>query len=135
MPGVVAACDPLRIEQVVVNLLSNARKYGDNKPITLVLRAHRGQVLLSVKDRGLGIPDAQRANVFQRFQRLVDEREYPGLGLGLWICKEIMQAHGGSISVVSRPGEGSTFLVRWRLQVSPYRAAKPQSRNPGARLC
>jgi signal transduction histidine kinase len=103
--------DRLRLEQVVTNLLVNASKFGEGKPIHLVVRADGGRARLVVTDAGIGIsPDAQR-RVFERFARAVPSRNFGGLGLGLYIARQIVEAHGGRIEVASEPGAGATFTV------------------------
>jgi len=105
------AWDRLRIEQVVSNLLENALKFGDGKPVDVVLRDRGDSASIVVRDRGIGIAVADQERVFERFERAVSERHYSGIGLGLWICRRIVEAHGGTISVASGPGEGATFEV------------------------
>jgi signal transduction histidine kinase len=100
---------------VVLNLLDNAHKYtGESKDVTVTVRADGGSTCVSVADNGIGMTRRQARRVFDRFyqadQRL--SRSAAGCGLGLSIVKFIVDAHGGSIDVDSRPGEGSTFTVR-----------------------
>jgi signal transduction histidine kinase len=102
--------DPLRLEQVVVNLLSNALKYGDGKPIDILVTASDDAARLTVKDQGVGVDVANHARIFERFERAVSVN-YGGLGLGLYITRQIVQAHGGSIQVESALGRGATFIV------------------------
>jgi signal transduction histidine kinase len=109
---VMGVWDRGRMEQVVTNLLANAIKYGQGRPIDVELAAERGDAVLRVRDRGIGIDPAQQQRVFERFERAVDKREFGGLGLGLWIARQIVEASGGSIAVESAPGQGSTFTVR-----------------------
>jgi signal transduction histidine kinase len=104
--------DALRLEQVLVNLLSNAVRYGLGKPVEISLRRDGELALVSVKDRGIGISEEDLARIFGKFERAVSERNYGGLGLGLYITRQIIDAMGGSIEVRSQPGEGSIFLVR-----------------------
>jgi signal transduction histidine kinase len=104
--------DPDRIEQVVANLLSNALKYGKGAPVELRVRAEEGYAVLDVADQGIGIAAEQQARIFGRFERAVPPRSYGGLGLGLWIVRSLVEAHGGKISVESAPGRGSTFTVK-----------------------
>jgi len=108
---VVGNWDRLRLEQVVDNLLSNAIKYGRGKPIEITIEPRDDRVYLSVRDGGIGIPVEEQARIFERFERVVSTHAYSGLGLGLWIVRQILDAMGGSIEVKSSPGEGSTFLV------------------------
>ena len=100
-----------RLDQVVTNLLSNAVKYGDGRPVRLRVRREESAALLAIEDRGIGIAPGDQARIFERFERAAPER-YAGLGLGLWIARRIVEAHGGSIAVESEPGRGSTFRVR-----------------------
>jgi signal transduction histidine kinase len=103
--------DVARVEQVLSNLLSNAVKYGRGRPIEVTLRGEAGKARLSVRDHGIGIAEADQARIFERFERAVSGRNYTGLGLGLWIVRQIVEAHGGAIRVASAPDEGSTFVV------------------------
>src|SRR5262249_2053709 len=102
--------DALRLEQVVVNLLSNAIKYGDGKPIEVSLRTGDEVVELRVRDHGIGIDPVHQARISERFERAVSV-DYGGLGLGLYITRQIVSAHGGTIAVESSQGQGSTFVV------------------------
>lgn len=104
--------DPHRIEQVVVNLLSNAMKYGAHKPVSVHLRREGEAALLSVRDSGVGIAPENQARIFGRFERAISASEISGLGLGLFIVRQIMDLHGGSISVESQLGQGATFIMR-----------------------
>jgi signal transduction histidine kinase len=104
--------DPLRLEQVATNLISNALKYGAGRPVTVLLEADEQVLTLAVRDQGIGIAEEDQARIFERFFRTSAAGNRPGLGLGLWITREIVAAHGGTISVQSRPGQGSSFVVR-----------------------
>jgi two-component system, OmpR family, sensor kinase len=103
--------DPMRLEQVITNLLSNAIKYGAGKPIAVRASATGDRVKLEVQDHGIGLDRDDAARIFQRFERAVSSRFYGGLGLGLYITRQIIEAHGGDIAVHSAPGEGATFTV------------------------
>jgi signal transduction histidine kinase len=103
--------DRSRIEQIVTNLLSNAVKYGGGKPIRLSARVVDGRVRLDVKDAGEGISRADQARIFQAFERVTTVNRVGGLGLGLYIGRQIAIAHGGTLSVDSRPGHGATFTL------------------------
>jgi PAS domain S-box-containing protein len=107
----VGAWDPSRLDQVVSNVLSNAIKYGSGKPIDVRVKGEGGTVCVSIRDYGIGIPPEHQSKIFQRFERAVSERNYGGLGLGLWIVREIVQAHGGKVRFESSPGKGSTFVI------------------------
>jgi signal transduction histidine kinase len=104
--------DRVRLEQVVGNLLSNAAKYGRGQPVEVrVEMGPEGRARLVVKDNGIGIAPEDQARIFERFERAVNGKQFHGLGLGLWISREIVDSHGGHILVRSAPGEGSTFTV------------------------
>ncbi len=109
--ALVGLWDGLRLEQVVTNLLSNALKYGAGKPVTVVLERRGEAALLTVKDEGVGIAPEAQGRIFNRFERAASARNYPGLGLGLWIVREIVCAMGGTIRVESAPERGSRFEV------------------------
>lgn len=108
---VVGRWDPSRLDQVVTNLLSNASKFGAGKPIVIQIGRQEGTARLLVQDHGIGIDPAQQARIFERFGRAVSARNYGGLGLGLYISRSIVGAHGGTIQVISQPGAGATFQV------------------------
>lgn len=104
--------DRLRVDQVVNNLVGNAVKYGQGKPVEVDLHGVDGQAVLRVVDHGIGIDAEHQQRIFQRFERAVAARDFGGLGLGLWISRQIVEASGGTIEVESTPGRGSTFTVR-----------------------
>jgi signal transduction histidine kinase len=117
----VIKADVLRLRQVLNNLVSNAVKYSPNGG-TVTLRARergRGQVLVEVADEGLGIPEDQVGRLFQKFERVrgQEHMKIPGTGLGLYICKRIVEGHRGRIWVESQTGRGSTFA--FSLPVDP----------------
>jgi signal transduction histidine kinase len=111
--------DRARVEQVVTNLLTNAVKYGRGSPVEIEVGRSEEGALVTVRDRGIGIGDADQVRIFERFERAVSSQQYGGLGLGLWITREIVEAHGGRISVASAPGEGATFQV-----MLPFKASE-----------
>jgi len=104
--------DPIRLEQVVANLVSNACKYGDGKPIEVTVGRGPAGAELVIRDHGIGLSSTDQARIFERFERAVSPQEYAGLGLGLWITRQVVQAHGGQISVRSELGQGSEFRVQ-----------------------
>jgi PAS domain S-box-containing protein len=104
-------CDPLRVEQVLSNLLSNAIKYGNGQPIEVRVGISGEIGTLVVADKGIGIGSDKLPKIFDRFERGEAARSYAGLGLGLYIAKQIVEAHHGSIRVSSEPGKGSVFTV------------------------
>ncbi len=103
--------DHLRIGQVVTNLLSNAIKFGHGHPIDVTVSENGDTVRLVVSDTGVGIPADALARIFERFERASSDRHFPGLGLGLWITSQIVEACHGTIAVESELGNGSTFSV------------------------
>jgi signal transduction histidine kinase len=108
---VLGCWDTSALEQVVTNLLTNAIKFGERRPITITVDRLGDTARVIVADRGIGIPEDRLPHIFERFERAVSAREYGGLGLGLFIVHGIVEAFGGSIRVESRSGEGSTFTV------------------------
>jgi signal transduction histidine kinase len=111
-PGAVTGrWDVLRLEQVVTNLVDNAIKYGAGKPIQIRLAAEGAHATFMVRDEGIGIAPEHRSRIFGRFERAVSERNYGGLGLGLYISKTLVEAMGGEIHVESTLGQGATFTV------------------------
>jgi PAS domain S-box-containing protein len=108
--------DRLRIDQVITNLVSNAVKYGMGRPIVVRASVDGAHAVISVEDQGVGIPPEQLDTIFERFERAAVGSYQEGLGLGLWIAKQIVQTHGGTIAVQSEPGKGSKFVVRIPLQ-------------------
>jgi two-component system sensor histidine kinase KdpD len=105
--------DPVRLDQVLTNLLDNARRYAVDKPVTVQGRAVDGRVELRVVDHGPGIPEAERERVFDQFYRLRRNGRTPpdGTGMGLAISRGIVEALGGTIRVEGTPGGGATFVV------------------------
>jgi PAS domain S-box-containing protein len=109
-PSLVADVDTLRFEQVVVNLVSNALKFGPpDQAVVVTLEQRPPSAILTVFDRGPGVPEADRPRLFERFFQANPSRS--GMGLGLFIAKEIVEAHGGTISVDFPEGGGTLFTV------------------------
>lgn len=104
--------DRSRLEQAVTNLLSNAFKYGQSRPVTVRISVQGDQAMLEVEDQGLGMRPEDLPRIFERFERAISPSEVSGLGLGLFITREIARAHGGTVEVRSKPGEGSTFTLK-----------------------
>ena len=110
--------DEFRIEQVVTNLLTNALRYGNGKPVEVSLVLLGGSVAIHVRDQGKGIPAKDQQRIFDPFERAVGQDDSTtGLGLGLYITRQLVQAHGGTISVQSREAEGAQFSVTLPLAV------------------
>ncbi|WNG34073.1 GAF domain-containing protein [Archangium violaceum] len=103
--------DRSRLDQVLTNLVSNAMKYGQGRPIEVSTEATAEGVRVRVRDEGIGISSGDLSRIFERFERAVPERHYGGLGLGLWISKQIVTWLGGHIRVESEQGRGSCFTV------------------------
>ena len=103
--------DRSRVEQIIAQLLNNALKYGAGQPIDITLQQERGKARLIIRDHGMGIPKQNHALIFDRYERGVSMKQFGGLGLGLFIVGQIVEAHGGSIGVESEVGQGSCFTV------------------------
>ncbi|HZZ83854.1 MAG TPA: CHASE domain-containing protein [Anaeromyxobacteraceae bacterium] len=103
--------DPLRLDHVVTNLVANAIKYGPGKPVEVLLEEEGDRARLVVRDRGIGIAPVDQRRIFGRFERAVAGTAFGGFGLGLWIARQTVEAHGGTISVESAAGQGATFTV------------------------
>lgn len=110
-PRVIGRWDRLRLEQVIQNLLANALKYGEGKPVEVQVREDGGLAKLVVRDQGMGIPPEDQARIFGPFERAISSRHFGGLGLGLYIAQRIVWQLGGSIRLHSEPGRGATFIV------------------------
>jgi len=103
--------DAARIDQVMTNLISNALKYGAGRPIEVSVHVEASQAVVVVRDHGIGIPEDERSKIFGPFAPVRTATHHAGLGLGLWIAQQIVQASGGRITVDSWPEQGSTFTV------------------------
>jgi len=120
---VTALWDEFRIEQVIINLLTNALRYGEGKPVSVSLSLLPQGACISVRDQGRGISASDQQRIFEQFERVASQDGTGGLGLGLYITRQLVEAHGGSISVQSTPGEGSVFSVTLPLQPTVEPAA------------
>jgi signal transduction histidine kinase len=120
--------DRMRLEQVVTNLVSNALKYGAGLPVRMGVSREEGRARLTVRDEGIGISPEAQARIFHKFERAVSERNYGGLGLGLYVSRTLVEAMGGVIRVESLPGAGATFVVE--LPLSPVE--EPAREGPTA---
>lgn len=130
--------DPLRIEQVITNLLTNALKYGAGKPIHIRAEGGPSNAKLTVQDQGIGIPREHQSRIFDRFERAVTDQHFGGMGLGLYITRKLVAAHGGQIEVESEPGKGSTFTVELPrpqpgTELETQVAGLPSTSNPRSR--
>jgi signal transduction histidine kinase len=113
--------DRMRCEQVLVNLLSNAIKYAPRSPIQIKVEARDDLARLEFRDFGPGIPKEKQERIFERYERVTNVRHTAGLGLGLFIVRQIIQAHHGKIWVESPagPAPGVAFIVELPLQYAP----------------
>jgi len=118
--------DRAQMVQLFQNLISNAIKFRAERTPEVTVAAHprNGEWVFAVSDNGIGIAEEQRERIFAIFQRLHADDEYPGTGIGLAICKKIVERHGGSIWVESRPGEGSTFYFALPAEASAARVRR-----------
>ncbi len=110
-PSAWGAWDPLRIEQVITNVLENALKYGSGKPVRVTVGATDQQATVRVIDGGPGFPEQDRERIFKRFERAASARNYGGLGLGLYVSKQIVSAHEGTISAKNESSGGACFTI------------------------
>jgi PAS domain S-box-containing protein len=117
-PTIRGSWDRLRIDQALTNLLSNAVKYGNRNPIGISASSDGSRVTVKVRDEGIGIGEEELPRIFDRFERLNAGSGREGLGLGLWIAKIIVEAHGGAILAESEVGKGSVFTVTLPLRQS-----------------
>ncbi|MGE7990700.1 hybrid sensor histidine kinase/response regulator [Pseudomonas sp. NPDC089554] len=125
--------DEFRIEQVVANLLSNALRYGERKPVQVRVSLRDGAACVQVQDQGMGISLANQQRIFQQFERVAVQQATGGLGLGLYISEQIVHAHGGRILVESAEGRGATFSVLLPLVTASQQSdpARQPLREPG----
>jgi two-component system sensor histidine kinase KdpD len=132
-PGLpLAHFDYVEIAQVVLNLVENALKYTPpGTPITIAARPVPGAIEVAVRDEGPGIPAAKLQRLFEKFYRADVSSRVPGTGIGLAICKGLVEAHGGRIWVESHLGEGTTFRFTLPLEdESSSRAVEQSSSSP-----
>lgn len=127
-----AAVDSVRMQQVIENLLENARKYSpDATAPEIRLREEDGEARILVIDQGVGVPESERERIFERFYRATNARDITdtGMGLGLYICRRIVEQHDGRIWVEATPEGGSTFVVS--LTAATQRGPLPEQADPG----
>jgi PAS domain S-box-containing protein len=120
-PSIPGVWDPLRVSQIVTNLLSNALKYGGGRPVDVTVETNGDRARVAVRDRGIGIARENWKHIFDRFDRADAPRDTAGLGLGLYIVDRLARAHGGSVALDSVVGQGSTFSVELPLGLDPHR--------------
>jgi two-component system CheB/CheR fusion protein len=113
---VVGSWDRVRVAQVLEHLIGNAVKFGPGRPVDVTISATDDRARIVVRDRGIGIPEDAQERIFDRFERAVPTRNYGGFGLGPWLVRQAVEAHGGTIDVASAPSEGATFTVELPLR-------------------
>lgn len=118
--------DRFRVEQVITNLLSNAIKYGAGKPIEVAVNATPDLARIEVHDHGIGLSPDDARRIFERFERAVPVQHYGGLGLGLYICKQVVEAHGGTIWADGESGASAKFVVELPRSPAPAFGCDPQ---------
>lgn len=116
-PGISGYADPYRLEQVLINLITNTIKYAPGAPIHVELHVEHQAAVFKVSDSGPGIHPEKHTRIFERYERAAVSPSVSGLGLGLYIAKTIVEAHHGTIQIESRQGKGATFSVRIPLNV------------------
>lgn len=115
--ALVGRWDPSAVEQILENLLTNALKFGKDAPVLLTITRTKGGARLSVRDAGMGIEPKYRERIFGRFAKAPSSRGVAGLGIGLWVVRHLIHAHGGRVAVRSRPGRW-TVLDVWLPQLT-----------------
>ncbi len=108
---IIGLWDQIRLEQAVSNLLTNAIKYGEGGLIEVEVKKEKAKAKIIVSDNGVGIESNQQKIIFDRFRRGIQDGKHEGLGVGLFIVKQIAEAHGGKVSVSSKLGKGSKFTM------------------------
>jgi PAS domain S-box-containing protein len=126
--------DRLRLEQVIDNLLSNAVKYGNRQPVELTVATDGHMAKFVVRDQGVGIAPEDQGRLFDRFERVRFDQDVAGYGVGLWIVRRVVEAHGGSVTVESRLGEGASFIVQLPIRdQADTRPTPPRETDPEGR--
>ncbi|HEY1905733.1 MAG TPA: PAS domain-containing sensor histidine kinase [Myxococcaceae bacterium] len=111
--------DRLRIEQVVTNILVNALKYASGTQVDIVLSGDESEVTIRMADGGPGIPESEWERIFRRFERAAPMRNFGGLGLGLYVARQIVEAHGGTIDLAPGRARGAEFVIRLPRSTAP----------------
>lgn len=124
-PGLVGRWDRLRIEQVITNLLSNAIRYAAGTPISISLAGDGEEAVVTIEDGGPGIAQEDRERVFERFERGFSMRNYGGMGVGLYVTRQIVERHGGTIEAENAPGGGARMTIH--LPFDPSRSTRVES--------
>ena len=119
--------DRFRIEQVITNLFTNALKYGNRKPVTVLVHRVGSNAILSVHDQGLGIAPKDQDRIFQRFERASNDNNISGLGLGLFITRQILELHRGRIWLESELGRGTSFFIELPMKEKTTSISSPDA--------
>ncbi len=127
---VVGVYDAVRLRHVLVHLLSNACRFGVGKPVEVVLERSGGMARFSVRDQGPGIAPEVYAKILQPLGRASSPRHYGGLGLGLFLSRRIVEAHGGSLNLSSRAGSGTTVTVSLPMRTGAHPGPAPAPAAP-----
>ena len=109
--NILTRIDKFRLDEAIGNVISNAIKYGAGKPVDIELKSKANKATLIVQDRGIGIPEEDLSRVFGRFERTSISHNYGGLGLGLYIAKQVIEQHKGSIRAENRSGGGARIVI------------------------
>ncbi len=126
---VIGVFDRGRIEQIVENLMGNAIKYAPGSEITVTVQSSNESIILAIQDSGPGIPLDRQKKIFDRFERANSSKAVNGLGLGLFIVKEVVKAHHGEVYLESEPGKGSKFIVELPAYASNFKKERPLDAN------
>lgn len=122
--------DPVRLDTVITNVLSNAVKFGAGRPVALSVRRVGTNATLSIRDHGIGMSSDERVSLFRKFSRVAPKENYGGFGLGLWIVAELVHAHGGTVEISSEKNQGTTVTVS--LPLERNRPRSTVASEPGA---
>ena len=131
-PSLLGLWDRSRLDQILTNLVTNAIKYGQSKPVDVVVSGADGRAEVRVVDRGIGVDPDQQERIFGKFERAASQRNYGGLGLGLWITRELVELMRGEVRVQSTPGEGATFIVSLPRQHEDEQRSTDRSAGAGS---
>jgi signal transduction histidine kinase len=130
--GLCGRWDPYRLEQMLGNLLSNAIKYAPGKPISLSARRQGERVLLNVRDQGPGIPTDKLAEIFERYAHPLSSKVNLGMGLGLYITRGLVDAHGGAIEAENTRRKGASIKIALPLETNAsYSGVRIDERRTG----
>jgi signal transduction histidine kinase len=127
---IVGRWDSQRLREAIAQLVGNAVKFGRGSPVTIAVSRDGDGVRVIVTDGGTGVRADDHERIFERFERAVSVRNFAGLGVGLWLAREIARAHGGDVSVESAPGVGAAFTLRLPATAAHAECERTHSRRP-----